>query len=112
MQTQDSNTSTDVLGEDTEMTVQELYAQLLLSEELILTVERHAVEEIKKSLISVKGKQNTKLRNMGMPVDNTKLSVTELPRLADTPEQLTRIHIVLAARKSFPIAKIEKPSGF
>jgi len=103
---------TDVLAEDVSMTVQELYAQLLMSDELILTVEAHAIEEIKKGLISVKGKENSKLKAKNMPTDESKLSITLLKSEEDTPPNMVRIHIALARRKSFTIAKIEAPSDF
>lgn len=101
---------TSLLGEDVEMTVQELYAQLLLADELLITVESHSADDIKAALISIKAKENAKLKNKGMPVDNSKLNVV-IVRDPELAEGFTKLHLTLIKRKTFAIAKIESPSN-
>lgn len=108
----DNNENMEDLGDDVEMTPNELYAELLIRDELIITVASHLVEEIKASIISVKSKENAKLKDKAMPVDKSKLSVIELPVAEGQQEGFSRVHIQLLKRRSFAIAKIESPSGF
>lgn len=102
----------DDLEEETGMTLHDLYAELILKDELIITVPTADIDSIKAGLISVKGKENSKLRSKGMPVDNSKLTVTLLPAKEDTQAGFTRVHLVLAKRKTYHIAKIETPDDF
>lgn len=103
----EDNKDFDVI-EDIDMTPTELYAELLLREELIITVENHLVAEIKASLINVKAKENTKLKDKGMPVDKSKLVVNVVTD-KELKEGFTKLHISLVKRRSFNILKIETP---
>lgn len=102
----------DDLAEDTGMTLHDLYAELLLKDELIITVPTADIDSVKGGLISIKGKENSKLRAKGMPVDNNKLTVTVLPAKEDTQAGFSRVHLILAKRKTYNIAKIEAPEDF
>lgn len=66
--------STDVEGDGTaEMTLQDIYKQLILKEDIIIIID--AIDEIRvrKGLSSIKAKENAKLRDNDLPTDNTTL---------------------------------------
>lgn len=111
MELNDEDTNDNLLAEDADVSIKELYAQLLISGELLITIETHQVEDLKRSLISVKAKENARMKAKGMPVDNSKLTVTTVIK-ADVAEGYTKLHLLLAKPKQFNIAKIETPSGF
>lgn len=100
----------DLEAESEAMTAQELYCELVLKDELLLTVENHLVEDIKAALISTKAKENSKLKAKGMPVDNAKLVVNTV-KDASLADGFTKMHLMLVKRKTFTIAKIESPSN-
>lgn len=108
---QDYENTDNLLAEDADISIKELFAQLLISNELLVTIENHQVEDLKKSLISVKAKENARLKSKGIPVDNSKLTITEVIK-ADVPEGYTKLHLLLTKPKQFNIAKIETPAGF
>lgn len=100
------------LDEDNNLTLHDLYAELLLKDELIITIPSTDFISIKTGIISIKGKENSKLKAKGMPVDQNKLTITVLPQTEDTPEGFIRVHLILAKRKTYNILKIEEPSDF
>ena len=108
---EDDTNDNNLLAEDADVSIKELYAQLLISGELLITIESHQVEDLKRSLISVKAKENARMKNKGMPVDNSKLTVTEVVK-ANVPEGYTKLHLLLSKPKQFNIARIETPSDF
>lgn len=111
MANSEEDTNDNLLAEDADVSIKELYAQLLISSELLITIETHQVDDLKRSLISVKAKENARMKNKGMPVDNSKLTVTEVIK-ADVPEGYTKLHLILSKPRQFTIAKIETPSDF
>lgn len=104
----------DVLDElDLEdgMTIQEIYQQLLLSEDIILTTSIEDYSDIRRALASIKNKEATKLKEQGMPLEAIRLVFNELTALEDTPAGSMRFQISLARRKTFAVSKLEIPDG-
>lgn len=93
-------------------TAHEVYAELLLKDEIIVTISIDEAQAFKQRLISIKGKENSKLKAKGIPVESTKLSMTELAPKEDTPLDCVRLYLHLTKRKTFNITKIESPSDF
>lgn len=102
---------TTELATDAEMTIQELYETLIMKEDIILTIAEKDYEFIKRSLTAHKAKENTKLKDKGMPIDTNKLQFLNL----DCPScdiGNVKLQISLLKRKTFSIKKIESPSQF
>ena len=89
------------------MTFQDIYASLLLHDEIRITIPTDELDRVKVGMKNVKGKIATKNRESGLPVDSSVLKFSSIPSdLAD--------HIVLtiiADRKgSVVVKKIEVPT--
>jgi hypothetical protein len=104
-----SHSTTDDTQEGIEITVQGLYDQLILDEELILTLDEVSFADLKRGLIGLKGKSNMKLEKNGLSKDSSKLTFAYLPC---NDIGYVRVQISLSKKKSFLVAKIEKPSTF
>jgi hypothetical protein len=101
------------LAVDTEMTIQELYEALILKEDIIITIAESDHEDIKRALTGLKAKENTKLKDKGMPVDTAKLQFLKLEdKTKDVPLGAVRLQISLVKRRTFAIQKIETPEPF
>lgn len=94
-----------------QMTLHDLYAQLLLSEDIIITINSDDFDSLKAGITSVKAKENIKLKNKGMPTDNTTLRFTQLP-CEECNAMEMRVQISLTKRRTFTIKKLEVAEGF
>lgn len=64
--------STDVDG-TAEMTLQDIYKQLILKEDIIIIIDAIDETRVRKGLSSIKAKENAKLRDNDLPTDSTTL---------------------------------------
>lgn len=97
--------------EDNNLSLHEIYAQLLLEDDIIIVINKDDYDAIKAGLTSVKAKENTKLKNKDMPVDTNKLQFSILP-CEDCALTEIRLQISLAKRKTFSIKRFEKVKDF
>lgn len=90
------------------MTFQDIYASLLLHDEIRITIPATELERVKVGMKNVKGKIATKNRDSGLPVDSSVL------KFSAVPDEELEGHIVLtivADRKgSVVVKKIEIPT--
>jgi hypothetical protein len=113
----DLDTSASVALSDTPLenvtlTAQGLYETLVIEEQVIITLEEESFQELKRSLIGIKGKNNMRLDEKGLAKDTSKLVFNYLPTIGTTPVGCIRVQISLQKKKMFTVAKIEKPSEF
>lgn len=97
--------------ENLEMTLPDIYAKLLLEDDIIIVIAKEDFDDLKAGLTSVKAKENIKLKAMSMPVDTTKLQFTELT-CTDCSALEMRLQISLKKRRTISIKSIEKVGGF
>jgi hypothetical protein len=96
--------------DNNEVAVGDIYAQLLAEESVIVTIDKSVEEPLRKALSAVKTRETSRLKNAGIPVDNTRLTFVTLPRDKDMADGDVRIQIILGKPRSLPIKKIE-PAG-
>jgi hypothetical protein len=102
------NTSFTDLEEDTaELSLADIYNQLLVLGELIVTIPMEEEETLRKGLAGVKAKQNQKLKSSGLAPDPATLSFTVSPNKEQ--KGAIDVHIVLAKRTSITVLGIKKP---
>jgi len=95
--------------EEEGMTIHEIYANLLLTDSLILTTSEEDYTRIRSAIANVKGKENAKLKAKDLPVDDAKLDFAVLPAIEGQEEGSTRFQISLIRKKAFKV-KLELPS--
>lgn len=107
------NEDTKLLDEDTStMTFAQLYSTLIQMDEVIVHVPVGEEDRLRSGLTRYKGKQNYKLRQSGLPVENTVLSFNTLPQTAeDKAANISRVQITLGERAGVTVHKIELPDG-
>jgi hypothetical protein len=106
--------SNDLEDEENQLTLNEILAQVLLSDEIVITVLRTDVDSIQAGLIGIKAKENRKLRAKGVPIDSSRFTF-EIVEDADDKnlkDYECKLRISLIKRRSFNVRKIETPSGF
>lgn len=87
----------------------DLYQELVAMRELIVTVPAEEEEKLRKGIINAKSKQNARLRESGMPADNSVLDFNSTPS-ADF-QGAVQVHISLTQRSGIKILRKELPSG-
>lgn len=94
--------------DDTILTPTEIYEQLTLNDELILTISDEDEDKLRKGLASAKNKSNARLKEAGLPIDSNVLQFITSP--ADEDGYIT-VHIILSQRGGIRIKKLELPDG-
>lgn len=91
----------------TELSLTDLYDRLVLEGELIVTVPVEQEQKLRKGLAGVKAKQNQKLKDSGLPVDDASLGfvVTANKKIQGAID----IHITLAKRTTITVLAVKKP---
>lgn len=92
-------------------TVASLYERLLLEEDLILTIATADADNIKRSLVSYKGKLNAKLKRNNLPADTSRMKFTNLGNKGCEVGQ-SRLQITVSKPKSLNIIDIKKAGDF
>lgn len=95
-------------GEE-EVTFAELLANVMLNDEIIITISPEEVERTKTGIKNTKAKQAARMKDEGLAVDNSVLSfiVTEskdFPGMAD-------LKIILSRKSTVKIKKLTIPDG-
>lgn len=96
--------SAEPSAENNQMTITELYETLILQTSVIITVTAFDAKAIRAGITSIKGKENSKLKRQGLPIDPSRLEFIEL---ACDKKGFIRLQISLIGKKAFTIASIE-----
>lgn len=97
--------------DDGAMSFRQIMNMLVQHQEIILTVPKDSIPQIKRNLTALKSKDAAKLKNAGLlPADDV-LSYTELPAVEGQAPEDVRFHIRLAPRKNVVVKKIELPDN-
>lgn len=102
----DSNT---IGAEDSEVSYEEILANLTMNGELMITVPEDSETSVKNGIKNFKSKQNAKLKSEGLPPDTSTLEFNSYP--SSEYEDCVRIHIILKKKAVIVVKKIELPSG-
>lgn len=102
----DSQDSTDTSMEN--MTFEEILSNLLVSDELVLTIPGDDVERVKIGLKNLKSKRNKKLREDGLVPDNATLEFSISPSETEDFIDLRIFHI---KKGTVSVKKMIVPSG-
>lgn len=106
------NEITDLDSEDDgAMSFRQIMNMLVEHQEIILTVPRESIPQIKRNLTALKSKDAAKLKNAGLVPADDVLSYTELQPVAEQAPEDVRFHIRLAPRKNVVVKKIELPDN-
>lgn len=106
-------TELDILDDDDDnaMSFREIMNMLVKDKEIILTVARDDIPQIKRNLTSLKSRDAAKLKDNGLDPGDEVLSYNELLPQADQAKDDVRLHIRLGRRKNVLIKKIERPDN-
>lgn len=99
----------DIAGDSTEeFTFTELLANVMMNDEIIITIDPLEVERTKTGIKNAKAKQAAKLKADNLPVDNSTLSF--YVQESDMAEMID-LRIVLSRKSTVRIKKIRIPDG-
>ena len=98
----------DELPEQGSMSLTEIYNQLLVYGELILTIPAGEEERLRKGLASVKAKATKKLQDQGLPLDKAQLSYQLLP---SKDAGIINIQIVLGQKNNITVLGMTLPDN-
>lgn len=98
--------------EETNLSLADIYNQLQVHGELIITIPADEEGILRKGLAGVKAKQNMKLKASNLPIDTATLSYTVLPKKdaagKEVPGQVD-VQILLSKRTQITVLGIKKP---
>lgn len=97
------------MSEETEITFHDLLANVVLNEEIIITISEGDVERTKTGIKNAKADQTAKLKVDGLPVDNSTLSFITFPN--KELEGMIDLKIILARKGTVKIKKLRVPDG-
>lgn len=104
--------TTSVIEEEaTELSLSDIYQQLVAVGELILTIPAEEEQPLRKGLAMVKSKQNTKLKDAGIVPDKQTLKyiVTSHKENGKVVEGVVDVHVTLADRTGITVFKMQVP---
>lgn len=90
---------------DGEVTLEELYKQLLLHEDIFVEVGGESVHRIRKGISSIKAKNNDKLKRADLPIDRFKIDYEIVKE--DKEAKLVRLRIRIIKPVLIQVKKIE-----
>jgi hypothetical protein len=103
----------DLLEEEPdELSLTEIYRQLISTNELILTIPAEEEQPLRKGLAVVKNKQNTKLKESGIVPDKLVLHYQVNPHKdgqGKEVEGIIDVHITLAPRNGITVLSMRVP---
>lgn len=93
-----------------ELTFSELYASVMLSGEIVITIPKEEVERVKTGLKNLKAKQASKMKEEGLVPDPSVFTFTERPPLdPEFADSFVDLSIQLTRRSVIKIAKMRIP---
>jgi len=99
-------------GDGTEYNMRELMDQVYALKDAIFIVPSDQVELLKKGLITRKGKDNQRMKDAGISVDQSVLSFLSYPAKDKTGKEIpgiTEVRVKLGPKKSVTILGIQIP---
>lgn len=93
--------------EATELSLQDIYQQLIVTSELILRIPAEEEIPLRKGLAMVKSKQNTKLKDSGIQPDRNTLKFDIVPVKGN--EDIIDVHISLSPRAGITVISMKTP---
>lgn len=106
----DQTNLTDLDGEDDNaMSFRQIMNMLIENGEVILTLAKDDVPQVKRNLTSLKSRDAMKLKNAGLEIGNDVLSYIELLPKSGQADTDVRLHIRLGPRKNVLVKHIELP---
>lgn len=90
------------------MTFEEILSNLMLSDELIITIPIEDIERVKIGLKNLKSKKNKRAREEGIAADNATLEFTISP---SDEEDFIDLRIFYTKKGSVVVKKLVVPSG-
>lgn len=98
----------------TELTLQELYRQVVLSGDLIIVIDTISLPLIRKGISNLKSRETAKLKSAQIPADDTVLEFiehTEIEGQEKLPRGQMKLQIVLKRKQAIKIHKMIIPDG-
>jgi len=90
------------------MTFEEILSNLMLSDELVITVAADDVEKVKRGLKNLKSKNNKQARDAGLLPDNATLEFSISP---STEEDFIDLRIFYTRKGTISVKRMIVPSG-
>lgn len=95
--------------DDNAMSFRQIMNMLVENSEIILTINRDDIPQVKRNLTSLKSRDAMKMKNAGLEISDDVLSYIELQAEPGQAESDVRLHIKLGPRKNVLVKKIELP---
>lgn len=94
-----------------EVSVDELWKQLQINEEIIVVIDRYDEARLRKKLSNKKAKQNAKFKDANLPPEDTVLDFEEIEKSEIEKSQMC-LRISLKKPESIKVYKLIIPEGF
>lgn len=116
----DSNSSPEDIAkfledeQETDLSLADIYNQLQVHGELIITIPAGEEKTLRTGLAGVKAKQNAKLKASGLPTDTATLSYTILPHKNEdgtVAVDVIDVQILLSKRTQITVLGIRRPDS-
>lgn len=95
--------------DDNAMSFRQIMNMLVENSEIIITINRDDIPQVKRNLTSLKSRDAMKMKNAGLEISDDVLSYIELPAKEGQAKSDVRMHIKLGPRKNVLVKKIELP---
>lgn len=95
--------------ENEETSLHDIWKQLTLSDELIVTIPKSEELTLRRGLATIKAKANAKLKDAGLEPDNKILKFSVTPSKKD--RDAIDVHILLEARRGIRVFDIRVPDN-
>lgn len=94
---------------ESEVTFSELLANVLLNDEIIITIEPHDVERVKTGIKNTKAKQAARMKEEGLAPDSSTLTFNAYAS-KNFPDMID-LHIILSRKSTVKIKALNIPDG-
>lgn len=96
-------------SEEEEVTFSELLANVMMNDEIIITIAAEEVERVKTGIKNTKAKQASKMKEEGLAVDNSTLSF--VVSSSKDFEGMADLKIILSRKSTVKIKQMKIPDG-
>jgi len=96
------------MTDEEEMTFSDILGNVMINDEIIITISAADIERTKTGIKNTKAKQAAKMKEDGLPIDTSVLSFYVLP---SDIEGMADLKIVLARKSTVRVRKVVIPSG-
>lgn len=95
--------------DEEEVTFSELLANVMLNDEIVITIAIEDVERVKTGIKNTKAKQAAKMKEEGLAVDNSTLSF--IVSDSEDYEGMADLKIILSRKSTVKIKQMKIPDG-